>query len=416
MVLFMKTIPAKPENIELAIKKEFDDISYALDERRRRLWCAARAKAYNRMYGRGGVMVVHFATLVSRPTIYQGLKELESSEKLEKEKIRKKGGGRQKITEKNPKILSELENLIEPVTRGDPESPLRWTCKSTYKLQKELKALGYEISQRKVCDLLGKLGYSLQSNRKIEEGKKNPDRNEQFEYINQQVKKFHKEDWPVISVDTKKKENIGNYANRGKEYRKKGKPQKVKTYDFVDKKLGKVAPYGIYDLSKNEGFVNVGISSDTAEFAVNSIRNWWREMGGENYQNAEEILITADCGGSNGNRVRLWKVELQKLADETGMKINVCHFPPGTSKWNKIEHKMFCHIAKNWRGKPLITRETVVNLISNTKTNEGLKIKAKLDENIYSTGKKITDEQLNQVLLEKSTFHGEWNYKILPRK
>lgn len=412
----MEIIPENLSDIVSGIKEEFDDISYALDERRKRLWCAARAKAYNRRYRRGGVTALHQATKISRTTIYAGIKELDNQEKLDPEKKRKKGGGRKKITEKEPEILRELENLIEPVTRGDPESPLLWTCKSTYKLSKELRRKGYEISQRKVCDLLSELGYSLQSNRKMEEGGKHPDRNAQFEYINEKAKKFHNLSQPVISVDTKKKENIGNYSNKGKEYQKKGEPKQVKIYDFVDKKIGKVAPYGIYDLSKNEGFVNVGISSDTAEFAVNSIRSWWQEMGKEIYQDAAEILITADCGGSNGNRVRLWKVELQKFADETGMIINVCHFPPGTSKWNKIEHKMFCHISKNWRGKPLITREAVVKLISNTKTNQGLKIQAKLDEKTYLKGKKITDEQLNTVNLEKSEFHGEWNYRILPHK
>lgn len=411
----MKILPEKSQKTISAISEEFNDISYALDERRKRLWCAAKAKAYNRINGKGGVMLVHKATKISRPTIYEGLKELENNQKLTSKRVRKKGGGRKKITEQNPKILEELENLIEPLTRGDPESPLRWTCKSTYKLTRELLSKGYQISQRKVCDLLSELGYSLQSNRKTQEGSNHPDRNAQFEYINNLVKKFQQLGLPAISVDTKKKENIGNYGNKGQEYEKKGQPKKVKVYDFIDKKKGKVAPYGIYDLSKNEGFVNVGISSDTAQFAVNSIKSWWQEMGTQNYPQAKEILITADCGGSNGYRVRLWKIELQKLANKTGMTINVCHFPPGTSKWNKIEHKMFCQISKNWRGQPLITRETVVKLIGNTKTNKGLKIKAKLDENIYEKGKKITDEQLNAINLEKSEFHGEWNYKIKPQ-
>ena len=401
----MKSFPERPQNIISAIKDEFDDISYSLDERRTRLWCAARARAHNRIYGKGGVMVVHKATNISRPTIYSGLKELKSEDKLDKKHIRKKGGGRKKITEQAPNILVDLENLIEPLTRGDPESPLRWTCQSTYNLCDELVSQGYKISQRKVWDLLSELGYSLQSNRKTEEGASHPDRNAQFEYINEMVNKFHSGGLPAISVDTKKKEKIGNYANKGQEYQKKGQAKKVRIYDFIDKKLGKVAPYGIYDLSKNEGFVSVGISSDTAEFAVNSIRSWWSEMGRMDYGDAGELLITADCGGSNGYRVRLWKVELQKLADEIGMAINVCHFPPGTSKWNKIEHKMFCHISKNWRGEPLITRETVVNLIGSTKTNKGLKIKAQLDQKIYQKGKKITDDELKAVYLEKSEFH-----------
>ena len=403
------------DNILKNIKQEFEDISYSLDERRKRLWCAARAKAYNRIYGRGGVMMVHKATKISRPTIYAGLKELEKEEKLPRKRIRNKGAGREKITQKHPQILTDLENLIEPLTRGDPESPMRWTCKSTYNLCQQLVLLGYQISQRTVCDLLSQLGYSLQSNRKTEEGATHRDKNAQFEYINQMVQDFQAQGLPAISVDTKKKENVGNYANKGKESEKKGKPKKVKVYDFIDKKLGKVAPYGIYDLSKNEGFVNVGISSDTAEFAVNSIRNWWNQMGSLKYPDATELLITADCGGSNANRVRLWKVELQKLANETGMTINVCHFPPGTSKWNKSEHKMFCYISQNWRGKPLITRETVVNLIGGTRTKKGLTIKAILDEKIYEKGKKISNEELNEVKLEKYHFHGEWNYKIKPQ-
>lgn len=397
------------------IRQEFEDISSLLDERRKRLWCASKAKAHNRMYGRGGVMIVHKATKISRPTIYAGLSELEQEEKLPRQKIRKKGGGRGKITQKYPQILTDLENLIEPLTRGDPESPLRWTCKSTYNLCHQLALQGYQISQRSVCNLLSQLGYSLQSNRKTEEGGNHPDRNAQFEHINQMVKDFQSQGQPTISVDTKKKENVGNYSNKGKEYEKKGNPKKVKVYDFIDKKLGKVAPYGIYDLCQNKGFVNVGISSDTAEFAVNSIRSWWNQMGCWEYKDAVELLITADCGGSNGNRVRLWKVELQKLANEIGMVINVCHFPPGTSKWNKIEHKMFCHISRNWRGKPLISRQTIVNLIGSTTTNKGLEIKAILDENIYEKGKKITDKELNEIELEKSQFHGEWNYKIKPQ-
>ncbi len=411
----MKILPEKAQKTIKAIKEEFEEICYALDERRKRLWCAAKARAYNRENGQGGVMLVHKATKISRPTIYAGMKEIEREEKLEKEKIRKRGGGRRKITQTSPRIMGELEKLIEPLTRGDPESPLRWTCKSTYKLALELMSLGYKISQRKVCDLLSELGYSLQSNRKTEEGSNHPDRNSQFEYINNMVEEFQERGLPTISVDTKKKENIGNYANKGQEYCRKRQPKPVKVYDFIDKEKGKVAPYGIYDLSKNEGFVSVGISSDTAEFAVKSIRNWWPLMGKKNYQEATEILITADCGGSNGYRVRLWKVELQKLANELGITINVSHFPPGTSKWNKIEHKMFCYISKNWRGQPLITRETVVKLIGNTKTNKGLKIQAILDENIYEKGKKITDEQLNILNLEKSDFHGEWNYKIKPQ-
>lgn len=397
------------------IREEYKDISFSLDERRIRLWCAAKARAFNRVYGRGGVMAVHKATNVSRPRIYYGLNEIQNEEELNCIRIRKEGGGRKKLTNKQVNILRDLEKLVEPLSKGDPMSPLRWSCKSTYNLRDELIAQGYVISQPKVGKLLAELGYSLQSNRRTKEGSSHPDRNAQFEHINRRVNLFQTRGLPAISVDTKKKENIGNYANKGKEYSKKGQPEEVEVYDFINKELGKVAPYGIYDLFRNEGFVNVGISSDTAEFAVNSIRSWWYEMGKTKYLHAAEILITADCGGSNGYRVKLWKLELQKFANETGMMINVCHFPPGTSKWNKIEHKMFSFISKNWRGKPLITRETVVNLIGNTKTRNGLKIKVKLDETIYKKGREISQKEFKNVRIEKFNFHGEWNYKIKPQ-
>jgi hypothetical protein len=319
-----------------------------------------------------------------------------------------------KITDTRPGILEALENLVEPVTRGDPESPLRWTCKSTYHLRDKLLLQGYTISQPQVGKLLRGLGYSLQAPRKTDEGGEHPDRDAQFTYINAQVKIFQARGLPVISVDTKKKENIGNYANKGREYKPKGQPTPVKVYDFVDKTLGKVAPYGIYDIGRNEGLVNVGISHDTAEFAVHSIRTWWYEMGQPVYPAASALLITADGGGSNGSRVRLWKLELQKLADELHMDIHVCHFPPGTSKWNKIEHKMFCYISQNWRGRPLISRETVVQLISNTTTTTGLRIRAELDEKVYKKGRKVSDEELATVNIERATFQGKWNYTIKP--
>jgi hypothetical protein len=322
--------------------------------------------------------------------------------------------GEKKITVTQPGILEALENLVEPVTRGDPESPLRWTCKSTYHLRDELWLQGYIISQPQVGKLLVGLGYRLQAPRKTEEGGAHPDRDAQFTYINAQVKRFQALGLPVISVDTKKKENIGNYANKGREYEPQGQPRPVKVYDFVDKKLGKVAPYGIYDIGRNEGFVNVGISYDTAEFAVNSIRTWWYEMGQSVYPSATTLFITADGGGSNGSRVRLWKIELQKLANELHMEIHVSHFPPGTSKWNKIEHKMFCYISQNWRGRPLINRETVVKLISNTTTTTGLRIRAKLDEHVYKKGRKVSDEELATVNIERATFQGKWNYTIKP--
>jgi len=307
-----------------------------------------------------------------------------------------------------------LDKLVSPLTRGDPESPLRWTCKSTYKLQKELKRQGHKISASTVGKLLKSLNYSLQAPSKSEEGGNQEDRDEQFHYINNKISKFKKLNHPVISVDAKKKENIGNYANKGREYQPKGQPERVKVYDFIDKKKGKVTPYGIYDQQRNEGFVNVGVSSDTAEFAVNSIRKWWNKKGIQIYKDSPALLITADGGGSNGSRVRLWKTELQKLANELQKAIHVCHYPPGTSKWNKIEHKMFSYISGNWRGKPLISRESVVNLIAHTTTKKGLKIAAELDENIYEKGIKISDKQLSEVNLHKANFRGNWNYIIKP--
>jgi hypothetical protein len=321
-----------------------------------------------------------------------------------------------KISKQQAELLGDLEKLVSPLTRGDPESALRWTCKSTRKLRDELKKQGYKVSHPTVGKLLKVLGYSLQALRKTKEGSSHKDRDGQFNYINEKVKEFQQLGRATISIDCKKKENIGNYANKGKEYQPKGQAEEVKVYDFIDKQLGKVAPYGIYDMGRNEGFINVGISADTAEFAVNSIRKWWSKMGKAIYENTPALLITADCGGSNGNRTRLWKIELQKLADELKKDIYVCHFPPGTSKWNKIEHRMFCHISKNWRGKPLISRQMVVNLIGNTTTRKGLRIQAELDENTYIKGKKITDQQLAKVNLIKADFHGEWNYCIKPNK
>ena len=394
------------------IGAEFSEISYSLDERRVRIWCAAKARAYDRENGRGGITIVHQSTGVSRRRIYAGLEEIRSPRKLEKERVRKFGGGRKKIVEKQPEIIKALENLVEPYTRGDPETPLRWTSKSTYKLAEELGQQGYAISHTKVSKLLADLNYSLQSNKKSNEGSQHEDRNAQFEWINERVKNFHRKNQPAISVDTKKKENIGNYKNSGREYSRKKKPLKVETYDFPDKQLGKAIPYGVYDLKKNEGWVSVGINHDTAEFAVNAIRRWYEEMGRNVYPKMKSLLITADGGGSNGHRVRLWKRELQKLSNELSIDITVCHYPPGTSKWNKIEHRMFSFITKNWRGKPLIDRQTIVELIGNTKTKSGLKIKAVIDESVYQKGIKITDEEMQSLNIEKSNFHGEWNYKV----
>ena len=392
------------------IRKKYDDMSLFLNERSRRMWAATEAKSF----GWGGITVVSQATGIDSKTIRKGLLELDDKNRAPDDRIRSSGGGRKKLTETHECLLDDLESLVEPDSRGDPESPLRWTSKSTYKLSAELKSKGYGISQRTVCSLLADLDYSLQSNKKTKEGTNHPDRDSQFQYIYRRVKYFQSHKDPVISVDTKKKENIGEFKSTGREYRKKGTPIAVNVHDFADKHLGKVAPYGVYDISKNKGWVNVGISADTAEFAVHSIRCWWYLMGKQAYPRSPKLLITADCGGSNGHRVRLWKVALQKLATELELKICVCHFPPGTSKWNKIEHRMFSYISKNWRGKPLITRETVVNLIASTKTTKGLEIRSMLDENVYEKGIKITDEELSTVKLVRAGFHGEWNYTIKP--
>lgn len=408
----MSIILTRTERIEF-IKEEYQEIVHALDERRIRLWCAARARAYNREYQKGGVMVLYRATGVSRSCIYAGIAEL-SDATIPASRIRKKGGGRKAIEETQQGVRAALDNLVEPESKGDPESPLRWTCKSTPRLSTELRKQGYKIGKSKVHELLCDMRYSLQGNRKNIEGVKHPDRDAQFKHIYSQTKDMHKRHQPVISVDTKKKENIGNFKNNGREYRPVGTPKEVNVYDFIDKAKGKVAPYGIYDLLKNDGFVNVGVSADTAEFAVNSIRSWWYSMGKEAYPKAKEIMITADCGGSNGYRVRLWKHELQKLATEIGLTINVSHFPPGTSKWNKIEHCLFSFISQNWRGEPLLTEATVVKLIAATTTTKGLTVKAELDKNTYEKGRVVSDEEMSAIKLSTNEFHGEWNYSIKP--
>ena len=401
-----------PESDLLALQEKFDHILPFLTERSIRIWCASEA----RLYGKQGVTVVSKATGISRPTIYAGLKELDSESSLPVSQVRKSGGGRKSLSDKDPGLLEALEKLISPATRGDPMSPLRWTCKSTRNLSAALKALNHDASATVVRGLLKGLGYSLQSNRKKQEGANHPDRDAQFQHISDQSTKFQNERMPVISVDTKKKELIGSYKNPGQEYAPKGKPIAVKTHDFPDKALGKVSPYGVYDIGANKGWVSVGISNDTAEFAVNSIRAWWHNMGQSRYPKATKLMITADCGCSNGYRTRLWKVELQKLADELGVEMHVCHFPPGTSKWNKIEHQLFSYITKNWRGQPLITRETVVKLISNTTTTKGLKVQSMLDENNYEKGIQISNKQLDDIHIVKDKFHGEWNYVIRPQK
>lgn len=396
---------------------KYKALSVRLDEATLRLWAAMEA----RQLGHGGISIVAKAVGMSRTTIYAGLAELDRTAPITatpigpKPRVRTQGGGRKKLIAKDPTLLPDLEALVDTGSRGDPMSPLRWTCKSTPRLAQELRAQGHAVSQRTVCDLLTTLGYSLQSTRKTREGGNHPDRDAQFQHIAHQVTQYQTTGDPVISVDTKKKELIGDFKNGGQEWQPKGKPEAVRVYDFIDPALGKVAPYGVYDLTTNQGWVSVGIDHDTAEFAVESIRRWWREMGQPLYPKATRLLITADCGGSNGYRVRWWRVQLQKLADELGLMIQVCHFPPGTSKWNKIEHRLFCHITQNWRGRPLLSREVVVNLIGNTTTAGGVKIHAKLDENTYTPGIKVSDQELAELAIEREAFHGEWNYKISPR-
>ncbi len=400
---------------ETTIGKRFELLSSVLDERSRRLLLAAEAL----VLGRGGISAVARETGVSRPTISSGIEELEELQEervpvLPRGRIRREGGGRKRLVDKEPDIAEALDRLVDPVTRGDPESPLRWTCKSLRKLAEELKGLGYSVSHRVVGDLLEGLGYSLQANAKTIEGGGHPDRDAQFNRINEKVKAFQSEGQPAISVDTKKKELVGNFKNGGREYQPKGDPEEVRVHDFVDAELGKASPYGVYDIANNAGWVSVGIDHDTAAFAVQSIESWWRFMGQLAYPKARDLLITADCGGSNGYRVRLWKTKLQELADKTGLTISVCHLPPGTSKWNKIEHRLFSFITQNWRGKPLVSHEVIVNLIAAVKTKTGLTVKCQLDENEYPKGIAVTDEQLASVNITRDDFHGEWNYTIKP--
>ncbi len=399
----------------MRIAQEFEEISYALDERRIRLWCAVRARSYNSAYSRGGVTIVHQATGVSRRRIHAGLGELESEEKLPAHRIRRPGGGRKKTIDKYPDILEALEALVEPDSCGDPGSALRWTCKSTYRLAEELSAQGYKVSPLQVGKLLKGLDYSLQSNKKGKEGTSHPDRDAQFNHINNEVEAFHGKEQPALSVDTKKKENIGEYKNQGREWRPEKHPREVNVHDFIDKDLGKVVPYGIYDLQYNKGWVSLGIDNDTAQFAVHAIRTWYHQVGKVLYKDMDSLLITADCGGSNGYRVRLWKRALQELSNELNISITVCHYPPGTSKWNKIEHRMFSFISRNWRGRPLIDRQTVLELIGKTKTKKGLEIVAVLDENVYQKGIKVSDEDMEALHIIKDDFHGEWNYTIKPQ-
>jgi hypothetical protein len=400
--------------IEARIRRKFRLVAVELDERRRRQWAAAES----RDAGWGGISLVARATGLSRPTIMAGLKELELSSSRRAAvaaRVRSPGGGRRMLTQSDPGLLDALERWFDPATRGDPMSPLRWTCKSTDKLAEELTRQNHPISDRTVAMLLKQQGYSLQANRKTREGSSHPDRNAQFEYINRQVMAFQRRQQPVISVDTKKKELVGEFKNAGEEWQPKGQPEKVGVHDFPDKKLGKAIPYGVYDQIFNEGWVSVGIDHDTAEFACASIQRWWNEMGSARFPRASELLITADGGGSNSSRNRLWKKSLQGLANELGIILKVCHFPPGTSKWNKIEHRLFCFITKNWRGRPLTTYEVIVNLIASTTTKTGLIVRAALDSRQYETGIKVTDEDLGHLCVTPAQFHGEWNYSIKPK-
>jgi hypothetical protein len=398
-----------------SVRRKFNRLKVELDERGCRYWAATEALEL----GHGGIKAVAQATGLGERTIRRGCEELRQGSQPSgwgRRRVRRPGGGRKPQVECDPQLVAALEGLVEPTTRGDPMSPLRWTCKSTRKLAKALTDQGHEVSHTKVGQLLGKLDYSLQSTRKSLEGTSHPDRDAQFRYINRCVKAFQRAGQPVISVDAKKKELVGQFAHGGREYRAKGQPERVRTHDFADRELGKVCPYGVYDLTDNRGWVSVGVDHDTAQFAVESIRRWWSHMGSLCYPRAQAVLITADGGGSNASRNRLWKVELQKLANDIGLAIYVRHFPPGTSKWNKIEHRLFCHITENWRGRPLINHEVIVNLIGNTTTATGLTVQAALDKNTYPTGIAVSDQDLSAVNLIPAKFHGkDWNYAIKPQ-
>lgn len=389
---------------------KFADVWPLLDERSRRLLAASEARAA----GRGGISEVSRACGLSRKAIANGIKEIESGTVPPPGRVRQPGAGRKKLTDHDPRLEGALERLIDPDTRGDPRTPLRWTCKSTRALAAQLTRQKHPVSHMKVAQLLHAQGYSLQGNRKTEEGSDHPDRDAQFRHINKQVKRALAQRTPVISVDTKKKELVGNYVNRGRQWRPEKKPVKVQGHDFPGPDVPRAYPYGVYDIERNRGFVNVGTDHDTAAFAVASIRGWWRHEGRRLYSGAARLLITADGGGSNGSRLRLWKLELQKLADETGLSISVCHFPPGTSKWNKIEHRLFSFISSNWRGEPLRDYETIVRLIARTTTAKGLEVTCRLDRRRYPTGRKVTDEEMQRVNLERDKFHGDWNYTIRP--
>ena len=397
---------------EAGLARKFEVLARVLDERTRRLVAAAEAQAI----GFGGVTAVAQASRLSRGTILRGLAELQTASKPARgQRIRRKGAGRKRTMDQDATLKRDLESLVEPVTRGDPESPLRWTCKSVRQLAAQLKRMGHKTSHRMVAEILHSMDYSLQANRKTLEGASHPDRDAQFHHISDRIQAFQAERQPVISVDTKKKELVGDFQNNGRERRPKGDPEKVRVHDFVIPQLGRAAPYGVYDVTQNAGWVSVGVDHDTAAFAAQSIRRWWESMGREAYPQAARLLITADSGGSNGARVRLWKLELQKLADETGLRISICHLPPGTSKWNKIEHRLFSFLSQNWRGKPLVSHQVIVNLIAATTTKAGLRVRAEVDPGRYPQGVKVTDKEVASIRIERDRFHGDWNYTILPR-
>ena len=404
-----------------ALREKYRLLQPVLDERSRRLWAASEA----RVLGRGGISRVAEATGMSRGTVRSGLKELHQDAVLpgdgdepspsEQQRLRQPGGGRKRIVERDPSLVPVLERHLDPSTRGDPESPLLWTCKSAAQLASSLTAAGHPVSERTVNRLLHELGYSLQANRKTIEGRQHPDRDAQFQQINRRVRAFQRLGQPVVSVDTKKKELVGTYRNGGREWHPKGRPERVQVHDFPDPDLGRAIPYGVYDITANAGWVSVGTDHDTTTFAVEALRRWWRNMGQPLYPDANRLLVTADGGGSNSSRNRLWKYELQNLADELGLAISVCHFPPGTNKWNKIEHRMFCHITHNWRGRPLISYQVIVELIAATTTKSGLTLKSGIDDNSYPLGVKVTDQQLEELAIHRHKFHGDWNYTLMPR-
>ena len=395
---------------ERAIGERFRAMAGSLDERQRRIWAAAEARSH----GRGGIAAVARASGIAENTIRKGLRELDAPEELPAGRVRRAGAGPKRRSETDPTLMVDLEQLLDGETRGDPERPLLWTSKSVRKLAAELRGLGHEVSYRTVARLLHELGYSLQANRKTKEGRQHPDRDAQFRHINEKVTAAIEASEPAISIDTKKKELVGEYKNGGREWRRKGDPVAVKVHDFPDKELGKAIPFGVYDIGANQGFVNVGITHETAAFAVASIRSWWQQLGSQRYPQATTLQITADCGGGNGNRTKLWKLELQKLADQTGLSISVCHFPPGTSKWNKIEHRLWSLVAKNWRGRPLVSHEVIINSIAATTSESGLEVYAQLDHRDYPKGIEVSDTELAAVNLGGDAFHPEWNYTITP--